>query len=252
MNSEKRTVIITGGNHGIGEYITRAFHQAGYYVVIGGRTDTGLAKELGERAKFVVIDVRQESDHKKLADAAISWTGQLDCYVNNAGYSGWRPIGEIDEEFWSDMIDTNLKGVLWGCKAAASVLKSGGCIINISSMAGKRGSANNAAYCASKFGVNGITQSLAKELGPRGIRVVALCPVLIKTEGLLEALKDPRSPVKGGDVNAFFESFAASQSALGRLPTAQEVGNVCVFMASDQASAITGQCLNVDCGVFPQ
>ncbi len=252
MRINKKTVIITGGNHGIGEHITRAFHDAGYYVLIGGRTDTGLAKELGERAKFLSIDVRQEKDHEALVQAAVDWTGQLDCYVNNAGYSGWRPIEEIDETFWNDMIDTNLKGVLWGCKAATSALQSGSSIINISSMAGKRGSTNNAAYCASKFGVNGITQSLAKELGPRGIRVVALCPVLIKTEGLLEALKDPRSPVKGGDVNTFFESFAASQSALGRLPTAQEVGNVCVFMASDLASAITGQCLNIDCGVFPQ
>lgn len=247
-----RTIIITGGNRGIGESIARAFHRDGYHVLIGGRKDTGLAHELGERARFAIIDVRIEADHNKLTGIALEWTGSLDCYVNNAGFSGWRPIQEIDDAFFYEMIDTNLKGTLWGCKAASAHLSSSGSIINISSIAGKRGSVHNSVYCASKFGVNGITQSLAKELGPRGIRVNAVCPVLIKTHGLVEALQDPRSPVKGGNVDAFFQSFAASQSALGRLPTAEEVGNVCVFLASEKASAITGQCLNVDCGVFPQ
>jgi len=249
---DPKTVVITGGNRGIGEAVTRAFYDAGYYVVVGGRTDTGLAEKLGDRARFQKIDVCLEQDAHVLAETAIKWTGRLDAYINCAGFSGWRPVGDVDEEFWNRMIDTNLKGAFWGCKAAAKILKQGGCIINISSVAGKRGSANNAVYCASKFGVNGITQALAKELGLRGIRVNAVCPVYVKTSGLLEALSDKRSPAQGRDVETYLEKFADENAALKRLPTEDEVARVCLFLASDEASAITGQCINVDCGVLPQ
>jgi 3-oxoacyl-[acyl-carrier protein] reductase/meso-butanediol dehydrogenase/(S,S)-butanediol dehydrogenase/diacetyl reductase len=196
--------------------------------------------------------VRKESDHKALVAAAIEWTGQINAYVNCAGFSKWSPIEKINEQFWVEMIDTNLKGTFWGCKAAAAHLTKGGCIINISSLAGKRGSANNSAYCASKFGVNGLTQALAKELGPRGITVNAVCPVYVRTEGLIEALKDNDSPTQGKDIEMYFEHFARDNAALKRLPLGEEIGNACVFLASDESSAITGQCINVDCGVLPQ
>jgi len=150
-----------------------------------------------------------------------------------------------------DILSTNLKGAFWGCKAAAKVLKVEGTIINISSIAGKRGSSNNAAYVASKFGMNGLTQSLAKELGSRQIRVLALCPVLISTDGLLDALKSPYSPANGNP-EVFISNFTKGNSALLRLPSGREVGNMCVFLASNAASAMTGQCINVDCGVLPQ
>ena len=161
------------------------------------------------------------------------------------------PIEEIDDEFFDHLIDTNLKSVIWGCKSAVSAMNENGAIINISSLAGKRGSSNNAVYCATKFGVNGVTQSLAKELGPRGIRVNALCPVLVKTDGLMAALREDYSPGTG-DPESFLETFLKSNAALGRLPTSLEVGQTALFLAGDQATAITGQCINVDCGVFPQ
>ncbi len=131
-------------------------------------------------------------------------------------------------------------------------MPSGGVIINVSSLASKRGTPNNAVYCASKFGLNGITQALAKELGPRGIRVNGVCPVLIATDGLMEALRRPEAPPAGGSVENWLADFAATQSALGRLPTGGEVADLCVFLASSAASAITGQNINVDCGVLPQ
>lgn len=251
-NNSKRTVIITGGNRGIGEFITRAFFNNGDYVLIGAQRDTGLARKLGNRMRFQKTDIRQESDHRRLAETALKWRGRIDVYINCAGFSMWRPIGEVDEDFWNEMIDTNLKGTFWGCKVAADALKKGGCIINISSLAGKRGSANNSVYCASKFGVNGLTQALAKELGPKGIRANAVCPVYIPTEGLLHALKDKNSPTQGKDVNSYLKKFAVENAALGRLPTAEEVAKVCLFLASDEASSITGQCINIDCGVMPQ
>jgi len=251
-SSIKRTVIVTGGTRGIGAAISRAFYDSGAYVLISARRDSGLADALGERARFQAGDVRIESHHHALVQSALKWTGRLDIYINCAGFSGWRPIGEVDEAFWNDMLDTNLKGTLWGCKAAAAQMESGGCIINVSSLAGKRGSANNSVYCASKFGVNGMTQALAKELGPKGIRVNAVCPVYVSTPGLLEALTDVKSPSRGADIERFLGDFGKENCGLCRIPTAEEVARVCVFLASPEASAITGQCINVDCGAMPQ
>lgn len=251
MKAEK-TVVITGGNKGIGASISQAFYNEGYYVVMGSRNDNGLAKELGERALFHSTDVSKPQELHRLVKSAVEWTGRLDVMINNAGFSEWRRVEEVDETFWERMINTNLKGTFFGCKTAALHLQEGGCIINISSLAGKRGSANNSVYCASKFGVNGITQALAKELGPRGIRVNAICPVYIQTVGLLEALKQESAPPGGEDVETYLRDFAASNSALGSLPTGKEIGQVCLFLASPKASSLTGQCINVDCGVLPQ
>lgn len=249
---KKRTVIITGGAKGIGASISRVFYENGYYVLIGSRNDNGLASDLGQRARFHATDVRDLKNLRSLVQVALDWTGRLDVLINNAGYSGWRPVSAVGEDFWDQMIDTNLKGVFFGCQAASAHLQPGGCIVNISSLAGKRGSANNSVYCASKFGVNGVTQALAKELGSKGIRVNAVCPVYVRTEGLMEALTEEAAPPGGQDVETYLGDFAASSSALGTLPTGEEIAQACLFLASSAASAITGQCINVDCGVLPQ
>ena len=243
---------ITGGSRGIGAAISRAFHAAGENVVIAGRTDTGLAKELGERARFVKTDVRRPEDLRSMVKDALEWTGRIDVLVNNAGVSAWLQLSEIDVSFWDEMLETNLKSVLFSCQAAAPHLPRGGAIVNISSLAGKRGSANNSVYCATKFGVNGITQSLAKELGAAGIRVNAVCPVYVRTSGLEEALQETRSPTGGREIGSYLAEFAATQAALGVLPTDVQVAAACVYLASPGAAAITGQCVNVDCGVLPQ
>jgi NAD(P)-dependent dehydrogenase (short-subunit alcohol dehydrogenase family) len=247
-----KSVLITGGNRGIGLDITRCFVREGYKVYVAARNIYKLQDEFGERVVFIKTDVRDYDEVNKAVSRVIEENGKLDCLINNAGFSSWKPIEEIDDVFLSDIIDTNLKGFFWGCKSAAKVMESGASIINISSIAGKRGSANNSAYCATKFGVNGLTQSLAKELGPRNIRVNALCPVLIPTDGLLEALQGQYAPASGKDPFTFIENFAQSNAAFKRLPTGEEVGNMCLFLSSNKASAITGQCINVDCGVFPQ
>lgn len=247
-----RTVVVTGGSKGIGAAISEAFYELGDRVVIAARNDNGLAKKLGARAMFFKNDVSRPEELMALAKEAKRFGGGIDVWINNAGFSEWHPVSEITEDFWDRMINTNLKGVLFGCKAADKYLKKGGVILNTSSIASKRGTPNNSVYCASKFGINGITQALAKELGPRGVRVNAVCPVLVKTEGLVEALKVEGSPATGKTVDQFLSDFLTSNSALKRLPTAREVANFYVFLASDEASAITGQCMNVDCGVFTQ
>ena len=248
---KQRAVVITGGNRGIGLNLTEAFVNAGYFVVIGARKNYGFHEKFGKQVVFESIDVRDEESHRELVKLAIKHSGRLDVYVNNAGFSSWRSIDRIDGNFLDELLDTNLKGAFWGCKAAAESLNEGGSIVNISSIAGKRGSSNNSAYVASKFGMNGLTQSLAKELGPKGIRVNALCPVLIPTDGLLQALKGPQAPGKDNP-DDFFSKFSDDNAALKRLPTGEEVGAMCVMLASKTSSAVTGQCINIDCGVFPQ
>jgi len=245
------SVVVTGGSKGIGRAIALKLANQGFHVISGSRTPiSDVPLHLTDLITHCEIDVRNPDDHVKLVELANSNTTQLKAFVNNAGFSEWRPIEDIEAAFLQDILETNLMGYFWGSKAAAQALKQGGSIVNISSLAARRGTPNNSAYVASKFGVSGLTQSMAKELGSRGIRVNAVCPVLIETPGLLEALTERNSPGKGNP-EEFLSSFALQQTALGRLPTAEEVANLVYFLLSDDASGITGQSINVDCGVLP-
>ncbi len=247
----KQSVVVTGGSKGIGWEIVQTLARAGYHVFSGSRsTRDSVGYDLAKNITQVQFDTKIEQDHMELAKIASEDGHELVAYINNAGYSKWRAIEQIDEKFLEDIIKTNLIGYFWGAKAAACHLAYGGSIVNISSLAGKRGSANNSAYAATKFGVAGLTQSLSKELGPRGIRVNAICPVLIRSEGLLEALLDSSSPSKG-DPEAFLKDFAITQTSLHRLPTGKEVADLVLYLIGASASAITGQSINVDCGVLP-
>lgn len=247
---KRRVVAITGGTRGIGRAIADLFHRRGHAVAVCSRSprDASLPADIVHRS----FDVRRREELHRFAATVLEHFESLDVFVNCAGVSRWRAVQDIDEAFVTEIVETNVLGTLWGCAAAAAAMQKGGCIVNISSLAGKRGSANNSAYCAAKFAVNGITQSLAKELGPRGIRVNAVCPVYVETEHILSSLAEPASPAQGQSVETYLASFAATQTALGRLPTAEEVAEAVYFLASPAASAITGQCINVDCGTLPQ
>ena len=246
-----RTVVITGGSKGIGWELVKVFAKDGYKVISGSRSvREDVPADISKNIKQLEIDVKNRENHLKLVKVAIDWNGTLDCYINNAGFSEWRSLADIDNKFISEIFETNLFGYFWGAQAAETALKEGGSIINISSLAAKRGTPNNSAYSATKFGVTGLTQSLCKELGPKGIRVNAVCPVLVETPGLLDALDSKHSPANN-DTNKFLANFAINQTALNRLPTVNEVAQLCLFLASDNASGITGQSINVDCGVLP-
>ena len=212
-NNEVKTVIVTGGTKGLGAFVANKFLEMKWNVLIGARNKSGLASRKHDRLKYQEIDVVNESDHNALVELAIEWTGSFDCYVNSAGMSYWLPLSKIDDDFLEEIISVNLKGTIWGCKAASNYLKNGGTIINISSLAGKRGSANNSLYCAAKFGVNGLTQALAKELGESGIRINAICPVYVKTPGLIEALQNSDAPSSGKSINQYLKNFAKNPSS---------------------------------------
>ena len=244
----ENSVIITGGNKGIGLEIAEKFLKKNFIVVVGGRTKINLKNK---NLFFIQCDLTKYSSHEKLAKVAMSKSNYLAGYINNIGISEWRSIEKINEKFLNHMIKINLKSYFWGCKVAKKYMKKFGSIVNISSIAGKRGSKNNSVYCATKFGINGLTQSLAKEFGPKNIRVNAICPVLIKTSGLIRALKKKESPAYK-NVNFFLRKFKIDNVALNDFPTGSDVGELSVFLVSDLSRSITGQCINLDSGVFPQ
>ena len=234
----KKTIIITGGNRGIGLSITQAFLKDGNNVYVGSRKIADLESLKNDNLIFIPTDVRKEEDVCKLVQRAKSDTGRLDVFINNAGYSEWRPIEKIDEHFLNDIISTNLNGAFWGCKAAIANMNSdGGSIINISSIAGKRGSSNNSAYVATKFGMNGLTQALAKEVGPKGIRVNAISAGPIKTLAA-SAIGDAK----------FLYKWNEDHSFLKRNVDIHDVGNSALYLMSDLAAGVTGEIHYVDAG----
>ena len=243
-----KIAIVSGGSKGIGESISKAFMNAGYSVVIGSRSKPNF--QILSNSVWVQMDATTEVGHNALIQAAKQIGGTISTYINNVGYSEWRSIENVDETFLDFMLSRNLYSTIYGCKVASQSLESGSNIINISSLAGKRGTKNNSIYCATKFGVNGITQALAKELGKGGIRVNAVCPVLIETPGLLSAMELDNSPAFNRK-ELFLSEFVDTQVALNELPVADDVANMCLFLAGANATSITGQCINVDAGVLP-
>jgi len=252
LDNKGKVVVLTGGTKGIGFEIAKKFINTGAQVFIGARKNTSNIEKLGKSAIYVKTDVRIYDQMENLFNTALNKSNKIDIYINNAGISIWKSINNADEKFWNKIIDTNLKGCFFGCKLASEKLQNGGVIVNIASLAGKRGSKNNSVYVASKFGVVGLTQSLAKELGDRNIRVNSVCPVYIKTEKLLSNLRGDHPEVGDKNPTNFLKDFANKNAALKRLPYAKEIADACLYLASDYSSAITGQNINVDCGVLPQ
>ena len=248
--SRRRVVAVTGGTRGIGLAVAKLFDRQGASVAVCSRSARSPA--LPDTFWHERLDVRHRDDVRRFIRAVVREFGSLDVLVTCAGSIRWSALGDVDEALVAGLLETNLCGTLWACAAAAPVLSSSGCIVNVSSLAGKRGAANNSVYCAAKFAINGLTQSLAKELGPRGIRVNAVCPGYVRTAHLYAALSDPASSARGRGVGKFLATIATAQTALGRLASAREVAQVVSFLASPASSAITGQCLNVDCGALPQ
>lgn len=184
MELSDAVALVTGGGTGIGRATALLFAQRGAKVVICGRRlepleeTARLIKLKGKDPMTVVTDVRDWIQVKDLVDTVLRRHQKVDILINNAGIAISKPVVETSEAEWDETIDTNLKGIFWCCKAVLpSMLTAGtGIIVNVSSILGKSGIANMGAYCASKFGVMGFSQTLADELRTQGIRVYVVCP----------------------------------------------------------------------------
>jgi NAD(P)-dependent dehydrogenase (short-subunit alcohol dehydrogenase family) len=244
------TAVVTGGASGNGRAIAMAFAEHGADVVVadmrrdpragGTPTDERIETETDARATFVDCDVSDRDDCAAAVDAADAFGG-VDVMVNNAGVIRETPFLEVTEDELDGVLDVNLKGVFFGAQAAAEVMieRGEGCIINLSSVAGIRGAANNTTYCASKGGVRLLTYSLAAELGPEGVRVNAIHPGYIETAMLTDDV-----PLIGTDAQAALEE----QVPQDRLGQPEDVAGAAVYLASDLADYVNGESLVVDGG----
>ncbi|HSY89018.1 MAG TPA: glucose 1-dehydrogenase [Verrucomicrobiae bacterium] len=239
-------VLITGGLTGIGRAAALAFARKGAKVVVAGRRDeAGKAlveelRSLGSEAEFINADVRKEGDVRALVDKTVARFGRLDVAVNNAGTEGQvGPITDQTAESYAATFDTNVLGVILSMKHEVRVMQGqgSGSIINISSTYGHEAAAGASIYVASKHAVEGITKSVALEIAKSGIRVNAVAP----------------GPTDTGMLTRF-TGTAENKAALvttvpmGRLGLSAELADAIVFIASDEASFITGHILNVDGG----
>ena len=247
----EKVAVVTGGGSGIGEAIARRFADEGCRVVVCGRRREpieSLAKEIGGLA--VAADVTDEAEVAALFRACDEAYGRLDILVNNAGTVGaMSHLAAMEMAAWDQTIAVNLRGVVLCVKGAIPLLRrQGGTIVNISSRGGLHGGRAGATdYVASKFAVTGLTESLAQELGPWGIRINDVCPGVVDTEMSRRSLE-----AMGRDLGMTAEdvrrTMFAETAALRRLVEAEEVAAAALFLAGDGASAITGAHLKVDCG----
>ncbi len=251
---EGRVAVVTGGGGGIGAEICWAFAQQGAMVAVVD-IEQEAARQVAEaiqrsagQAVAVACDVTDCNDVEQAADQVEQKLGPLAIWVNSAGVSYILPFLDCTEEIWDRTMNVNLKGTFLGCQAAIRRMapRRRGAIINMSSQSGKVGNSHYAAYCASKFGVIGLTQSLAVEFAAQGIRVNAICPGVVPTGMWDKQIEDyaRKRGIKPDEVMSYFES----KIPMRRVGTAQEVAHVALFLASDEAAYITGQALNVSGG----
>jgi 3-oxoacyl-[acyl-carrier protein] reductase len=240
-----RVALVTGGSRGIGAAISSELAAAGAVVAVNYARDAGSAAAVcetisasGGQAHAVQGDISTADGAAELAAKVEADVGPVDILVNNAGITRDDLIMRLSEDDWREVIDTNLGGAFFTCRALSRPMlkRRAGVIVNITSIVGVRGNAGQTNYAASKAGLIGLTKSLAKELGGRGIRVNAIAPGYIATE-LTDALPE-----------AAREAILAN-TPLGRLGEPVDVARAVRFLCSDAAGFITGDVLAVDGGL---
>jgi len=245
MLLEGKVALITGATRGIGKAIAEAFAEAGAAVAFTYRSSVEKAQALeadlkaqGVEAKGYQVDAGDLQAVEELVQDILATFGRVDALVNNAGITQDNLLLRMKPEQWDQVIQTNLNSVFYTTKTLLkSMLKQrSGSIINISSVVGVQGNAGQSNYAASKAGMIGFTKSVAREIGSRGIRANAVAPGFIATEMTAEL------PEK--ELTNWLENIP-----LKRAGETRDVANLCVFLASDMSTYITGQVLNVDGGM---
>ncbi|MFT6089100.1 SDR family NAD(P)-dependent oxidoreductase [Sulfitobacter sp.] len=248
-----KLAVITGGGSGIGEATAHVFVQAGATVVVAGRRLAPLekvAKAVGGHA--IACDVSDQDDVRALFAKARKITGRIDVLLNNAGGPGpIAPVAEVDMTDWVSCMNINLVGAMYCLQEAAKIMtaQGAGSIINMSSLMGIQGYPMRSAYVASKFALIGITETMARELGPVGVRVNALMPGAVSGENM-DRILARRAEAEGRPTSEIERENYTDVAALKRWVTPEEVGRAALYYASDLSSAITGDKMKVDCGRF--
>lgn len=239
MNLEGKVAIVTGGSSGIGKAVVERLAWEGAEVVIADLDEEKgrkVAHEVG--VEFKECDVSSFEDVKKVVEETVEMYGKLDIIVNNAGIGSVDGIEEMDIEEYRKIIRVNLDGVMHGCKAAVPHLKeSKGCIVNMASIYGLVGDKGSTAYNTAKGGVVNLTRSVANDLAEHDVRVNSICPGFVDTPMTEEVQEDEE-----------FMAHIENMTPLGRMADPEEIASAVTFLASDEASYITGANIPVDGG----
>ncbi|MBD2843323.1 SDR family NAD(P)-dependent oxidoreductase [Erythrobacter rubeus] len=258
MKLEGKVAAITGGTAGLGRGIAEAFLAEGAKVALFARNPDKGAKvieELGakypgeDRAIFVSGDVMNQSDVEGFIDKANDHFGALDILVNNAGGAGdLQPMVNLSDEAFDEAMKWNVYSTFWATRRALKPMleKGGGRIINMSSMECKHGKPVFTAYTAAKHAVNGMTKSLAREVGEAGVTVNAICPGLVVTD-IIKNNGPATAKAMGMEFDEMITMFA-QESAIKRPNTVEEIAAVAVLLASKEGAGITGAMISVDGG----
>jgi len=244
-----KSVLVIGGTTGIGRATVLAFASAGANLFVAGLgADDGRSlgaevTSIGRAYEFREVDVRNGGAMKKLHDEAFARYGRIDVAFNNAGVSGkTAPLPELEDADYDFLMDVNLKGIFYGLKHQIPhmIAKGGGAVVNTSSLFGVMGFATTAVYCASKWGVIGLTNSVALEVARKNIRVNAIAPGSVMTPLIRNMF--------GGEQAA--KDTVLPMIPMGRISDPSEIAQLVLFLSSDAASFITGQAIVIDGGGF--
>jgi 3-oxoacyl-[acyl-carrier protein] reductase len=241
-----KVAVVTGASKGIGAAIAKKLGAAGASVVVnyasskaGAEKVVASIEETGGKAVAVAGDVSKAAEARAIVDAAIKNYGRLDILVNNSGVYEFAPLEAVTEANFHKHFDVNVLGVLLTTQAAAKHLGPGGSIINISSAVTNLLPPNSAVYTATKGAVDAITGVLANELGPRKIRVNAINPGVVETEGTHSA----------GFIGGDFEKGIVARTPLGRVGQPSDIASLALFLASDESGWLTGQIIRASGGL---
>ncbi|HEV2490345.1 MAG TPA: SDR family NAD(P)-dependent oxidoreductase [Candidatus Acidoferrales bacterium] len=257
MLLEGKVAIITGGGRGIGRAIARRFAAEGAAVLISARSKKEIeqvADEIraaGQRATAIPADVSQEADCRKIIKEAERKFGRVDILVNNAGILGpVKPVEEIEPAEWDEVLAVNLRGpfLLSRLVLPQMYARGSGAILNISSVAAKVPYPWNGPYAASKAGLVGLTRTLAAEAARKGVRVNAICPGPVPETEMSQNLGQALGQRLHADPEKLFQNYLEG-ILQGKSQTVDQIADAALFLVSPQASAITGQTLNVDGGL---